>query len=233
MSTDDVTVLDLAALGSDERRTAVQAQFDALAPDDGFVFHAAHDPQPVLAHFQETYPDGFDWWPLERGTGRWRIQVAKTAAETEAPRTVTNLMCADHQRLDRLYGRLYKALETQDLDTSRALLLEFEVGLLRHIAAEEDILMPLMAERCGHRGVKDAAQMHEEHGRIQEAFKNAKTALADATADAFKDATAALTEMRFILEGHNQNEERMLYPVSDLETSANERQDILTRIQAL
>ncbi len=230
MPTIELDTLNLESLSGTNPGDALSARFRDLAPGDAFVLWTETDPEPLLRSLQADALDIVEWWPLERGPVTWRIHIAKVDAGVASPRTITNLLCADHQRLDRLYGRLYKALEAGDLEGARGLLAEFEIGLLRHIAAEEDILMPLTAERCGRRGVQDAAQLHAEHERIQESFALAKAALGNTQ---FQESAAALTEMRFILEGHNQNEERTLYPMSDMETSAKERREILARIQAV
>lgn len=225
--------LSLAALPEPERAAAVAARLAELKPGDELLLVSDCAPDAVLPHLQTAFPDGFDWWPLERGPSTWRVLVQRREADGDAPRTITNLMCADHGRLDKLYGHVYRALEAGHLESARALLAEFETGLKRHVAAEEEILMPLMAERGGPRGPRDAEQMHEEHQRIVSALEEAVSAVALVSPEGAKSAIALLTHMRFVLEGHNQNEERLLYPIGDRETDAAERADTIARIQAL
>lgn len=233
MSSAVLDQLDLRTLPAADHAAVLLEQLDALEPGAGFILLAGADPAPFREQLQADRPNALEWWPLECGPAVWRVHVTRHDGDPAVPRTITNVMCADHQRLDKLYGRIDRALETGNGDAARGLLAEFRVGIDRHIAAEEDVLMPLLAERCQGRWPKDAAQMRVEHQGILAELTNAEAALATRAPDNAGRARTALTNMRFLLEGHNQNEERVLYPLSDSTATPTERADLLKRIQAL
>lgn len=217
----------------DRWEKALLACFGSLAPDTGVTVCGDASPGRVLRSLQASYPNTLEWWPLEWTPGRWRVCMARRDADPVVPRTITDLMVSDHLRLDRMYGRIYRLLEAGDLQAARCKLGEFATGLRRHIVVEEGFLMPLMVSQGRPSAQAESTKLAEEHERIQNELRQAIAAVDDRNSNAAADACAALTRMRFLLEGHNRNEEQVLYPQCEQAVNPDERAEFIRRIQAL
>ena len=119
----------------------------------------------------------------------------------------------DHRRLDAV---LTEALAGEDIDRERYD--AFRRGLLRHIAIEENIVMPLIRERSEN-GFFALQQIHLEHGAI--------AALLVPPPD-----DELITVLRSLLEKHNLLEETQdtLYDVLD-HCARTDHPELLERLE--
>lgn len=234
MDRHDLAPLDLTPLPPDVRGATAAARLEELEPGEGLQLTLNADPADVLHHLQENCPHAFDWWPLEAGPDRWRVHLGKNEDDPEEPRSILDVMAADHRRLNHLYGQLSAAFDAEDLEQSRGRLAELRLGLGRHAQAEEDMLLPLLAAHGGPHGAKDRDSVHEDHRRMSADFAVAQNALDSGGADAIARAREALTDLEGVMRGHHRNEERVLYPVCDKAAKkAGTQAELIARIQAM
>lgn len=228
-----VEVFDACGLEGAKRESAVLERFAALSPGAAVAVCTDADPAGLLHRLQAAAPNVLDWWPLEQGPPRWRIHMGRAEWDGAQPRTLHDLLTCDHVRIDRVFGRLYQPLEDGDIARARAEFGALRLGLERHGRAEEELLLPLIAERGTDRERKDAARSQEEHDRLLEYIAEAAVALEGDGPDAVAAARRAVTSIESVLKGHDRNRERFVYPAADRVTSADERTHLLQQIQAL
>jgi len=223
------TVLDVRPLSPPERHPGIFNTFKGLAPGDSFVLVNDHDPRPLLYQFQNEFDGEFEWWPLERGPEAWRVRIVKR--ETKAvERDVTDYMQADHNRLDIIMNGFQEAYKADRWEEALSLFKEFDLGLRRHIQAEEEVLFPLFEEKTGMTDAGPTFVMKMEHTDIRDFLERITTATEAKESDAAAEATQILTNT---LTDHNMKEEQILYPESDSFLSATEVKDFIRKAQVL
>lgn len=62
------------------RHATIFGALDSIAPGDGLVLVAPHDPLPLLAQIEQRWPDEFAVSYLERGPEAWRLSLARRSA---------------------------------------------------------------------------------------------------------------------------------------------------------
>lgn len=65
------------------RHATIFGALDAIAPGEGMVLVAPHDPLPLLAQIEKQSPGRFDVSYLERGPDAWRLQFLRGAQAGE------------------------------------------------------------------------------------------------------------------------------------------------------
>lgn len=127
-------------------------------------------------------------------------------------RSVSELLGADHLRLDVLLAETKQRLSAGDRAAARARFAAFRSGLERHIVAEEDQLFPAFEALLGPPGMRPTAVMRSEHAQIRRLLAEVAAALEPAEGELPVAELAALTAL---LLAHNGKEERILYPAAD------------------
>ncbi len=221
--------LDVREIAPAERHPKIIASFSALLPGESFILVNDHDPKPLLYQFQAELDGRFDWWPLEQGPDRWRVEVAKRR-DANPERTVTEFLQADHKRLDTIFGRFKEATGTGMWEEAASAIAEFNLGLRRHIRAEEEILFPVFEEKTGMTEAGPTFVMKEEHKEIHNLLDRL------VAGSEMKD-QEVVSEAARLLEGtltdHNMKEEHILYPESDQFMSPAERTAVVKKAQTL
>jgi len=129
--------------------------------------------------------------------------------------TVTGYLMSDHRRLDGLFTACTASVEAGDLEGAARLFAGFRAGLMRHIKIEEGLVFPEFETATGlGRSDGPTGVMRFEHAEI--------IRLLDSIHDLFAgDAPSAAEFERLrgallaVLHGHNDKEERILYPMTD------------------
>ena len=134
-------------------------------------------------------------------------------------RSISTMFDEDHDRLDALF-KSFQTLKRQDFTQAKQAFLDFEIGLRRHVAWEEDVLFPLWERKTGMTTGGPTFVMRQEHREIGEYLEmiHRKVQAQDRASDAEERALADL------LERHNMTEEQVLYPAMDRATSEAERE---------
>ncbi len=124
-------------------------------------------------------------------------------------------MTADHARLDALL----RSAQADDGSVDAGVWAAFRGGLLRHIAIEEKILMPLLRE--AHAELANAEQLHADHARLAKLL-------------ASEPNVPLLDRIRDELATHNAIEEgpNGLYATSDA-AAGDDVDELLSRLRAM
>ena len=72
--------LDARAIPHALRHAAIFGALDDLAPGDGLILVAPHDPPALLVQLQQRSPDTFDIEYLQSGPGVWRLSLIRKDA---------------------------------------------------------------------------------------------------------------------------------------------------------
>ncbi len=223
------TVLDVRPLSPPERHPSIFNTFKSLEPGGSFVLVNDHDPKPLLYQFQTEHEGEFEWWPLERGPEAWRVRIVKRRTKA-VERDVTDYLQEDHRRLDQIFNTFQEAFKEERWDEALAAFREFDLGLRRHIEAEEEILFPLFEEKTGMHDAGPTFVMRMEHTDIRDFLEK----IMNATEARNREETARATDMLVnTLADHNMKEEHILYPESDSFLTPEERRDFIKKAQAL
>ena len=225
----DKKILDVRELAPPERHPRIMETFAGLGPGESFVLVNDHEPRPLLYQFQIEHDGEFEWWPLERGPGAWRVMIEKR--ENQDPnRTVTDYLQTDHRRLDGILERFQEEVNENKWAEASRDFREFSLGLKRHINAEEEILFPLFEEKTGMHDAGPTAVMRMEHKDIKELLDRTLEAAESGDGARTREAKDALI---MILADHNMKEEHILYPESDSFLTDAERTAVVKKAQAL
>lgn len=127
-------------------------------------------------------------------------------------RSVSELLGADHRRLDALLAEAKQRLSAGERSAARERFAAFRSGLERHIVAEEERLFPAFEALVGPPGMRPTAVMRGEHVSIRTLLEEIAAALEPAEGEPPVAQLAALTALLF---AHNGKEERILYPAAD------------------
>jgi len=140
---------------------------------------------------------------------------------SDPPASVAQHFVLDHERLERLMGRVQSALEAADRDLALRRWTEYRASLTAHLEAEEQNLIPGLLLRSQ----RDARVLVQEHRHIRSRMKELDEAMAshEATLESLRDFSDEL-------RAHSLGEERLLYRWTD--SHLDERQRIVA-IEAL
>jgi regulator of cell morphogenesis and NO signaling len=223
--------LDIRPLLPEGRHPRILQDLDSLAPGSDLVLISERDPRSHLHQLQTERGGSFDWSPLEEGPEVWRIRIHRRQGET-AHREVSEYMAWDHDRLDAILVKAADSLAEGDMSGARRFFGEFRTGLLRHIRMEEDVLFPAFEQATGMVSGGPTAVMRMEHREIQRILEAMRAYLdaGEITASGFE---ALRQSLLGVLGEHNAKEEHVVYPMTDHRHTAEERDTIVRKMQAI
>lgn len=213
----------------DLKQEALMA-FDALPPGERFTLRLERSPGALLALFQKERKGQFDWSPTAEGPKFFEVEISRRDSERGSLREVNEALAWDHDRLDGLESRAFKARERGDFVEAQALYAVFAFGLRRHIRFEEELLFPEFESRLGlSSAMGPSAVMRDEHREILECLARIERSIGDAAAAV----ESVRHTLHTVLGNHNLKEEHIVYPGTDEAMSPIERDALVARIQAL
>jgi len=219
--------LDVRQLDPSELHLEILAAFDALGPGDAFVLVSDCDPRPLLLQFQAKRPMQFDWVPLETGPEQFRVEIRRRTSS--GPRSVTEYLEDEHQRLQTLLDEIERLVDARAFGEARAVLAELACGLGHHIDSEHNLIFPVFEAVTGGESWP-TERLRAEHEQI--------VRLVQAVALNIVRRDARSADLVRVLGGffsaHCAKEERVLYPLTDRAACDDrERHAIVARIQAM
>lgn len=139
-----------------------------------------------------------------------------------------------HEALDELFLLHQEAVLGLELPLATRQLDEFARGLREHIRVEEEILLPLYAQRVERIPRAGPELFSGEHERLSEALARFAAALEAFKTKGLKPRGALeYLDQQYIFkhlaEHHNLREEQYLYPLLDQVTAEDERRELLAR----
>jgi hemerythrin superfamily protein len=129
---------------------------------------------------------------------------------------------ADHERLDRLFDDLTNAAEGTDAAALRATWSAFESGLLAHIDAEEEHLLPRLEERAP----EVVLEIREEHRHIRKLVAELGVMV-----DLHALRKETVDELVRSLRSHAAREDRTAYDWADALLDARSRRALETMLE--
>lgn len=227
MATTQPTVV-CHALPAAQRQATVLATFDSLRALESFLLVSNHPQAPVLALLQNERQGLFEWSPLEEGPERWRTEIMRRIG-SRSLREVTEALSWDHDRLDDLEHEAFARREAGDLRGAREAFLIFARGLERHIGFEEQIVFPEFERRSGLGSNEGpTAALRAEHRAIEVFLGQIESSITDSSVPI----AGLRAELRRVLSHHNLLEEQVVYPGTDRLMSADERDELVRRVQS-
>ena len=141
--------------------------------------------------------------------------------------SVTAYLGWDHDRLDEELCSVSSAVESGDFAEAAARYESFELGLLRHVRIEEELLFPVFEARSGFMNGPTAV-MRDEHRQVRTALGIMRRGLHRGDGGAYGD---GLRFLEYVLPDHNAKEEHILYPTLDRLLRPAEREMLVERLQ--
>lgn len=138
---------------------------------------------------------------------------------------IASFMNSDHRRLDSIFEKYQESCVKSPLEAKRYFS-NFRSGLERHIIWEEEVLFPVFEQRTGHDRFGPTAVMREEHRQIKVLLGTIQDNLEKNNFE-LKEYD---TELKSILNAHNDKEEQILYPWIDNVVSEEELGNLFTRM---
>lgn len=223
-----VGTIDVRELPMRQRHGEIFRRFDGLTAGEALSLVTDQDLRPLLYQLQTERPGAFDWVVLERGPGRFRVDLSRRLAA--GPRGVNEFLMGDHRRLEVIVAEAERLARAEQFDASSRLFADFRCGLERHIEMEEQILFPIL-ENGAWGGQGPTSGMRFEHQEIRRLMKGAADAVAEGDAVFF---FGTLGQLKRDLDDHNLKEDRVLSPeVERAFPGVRERDDLVRLMQAL
>ena len=141
-----------------------------------------------------------------------------------------------HRQLDELFFEHQRALMRLKLDAAAQALAEYESGLLKHIADEEELMLPVYDERV-QAPVGGATEIflgeHEKLRQYLSLFKQemAKLRLADDLERRVLFLIDSQHIFKRLLVHHDTREKNILYPLLNECTGASEREVLFSALK--
>jgi len=148
--------------------------------------------------------------------------------------TLTELLEADHARLDGILAQLEKQLAARDIGAVATAHL-FAWGMKRHVTLEDEVLFPLYEKRTGLSIADHVRQIAVEHATVRH-YLGLLVSAADKAmnpktrAEGMDDIDHVRTGLVGVLEEHDAREERLLFPTIDHTLAYVDRPDLLRAV---
>jgi iron-sulfur cluster repair protein YtfE (RIC family) len=209
-------IRDLGQLFETQQDTEVQRVLHALLT---FIHAHFHKEEELLIPLLRKYLTGDEFGTLIEETHKVERDVR--------PSDIKRFMDVDHRRIDRII-EAFSTLKRSDFGKAVALFARGKTGLLQHIRWEEDLLFPAFEEKTNMHDSGPTMVMRQEHAQIKAVLERIDGLLA---AGKLNDCEPVTQELTSTLAMHNQKEELILYPMINRSLSAQERTELLNKMQ--
>ena len=125
---------------------------------------------------------------------------------------LADFFAQDHRDCDSRWATLEGLLDSGDTDAGNQAWREFDDGMRRHFAMEEDILFPAFEARSGMGGGGPTAMMRMEHQQMRGLLDQIGAAMSTGDTEEALDLGDTLL---MVIQQHNVKEEGMLYPMAE------------------
>lgn len=239
--------LEVASLAAAGQRERIFAAFDALAAGQSLelLLGVPDEAAALLSDLQSRYGHGFDWSPLDNRADGLRVLISRRAGE---PRTISDFLGHDHQRLNSYWEEFLQAVDTCQMAYETLFVREkghraaavdrlsqFIFGLRRHIRMEEEQFFPLFEERRKiPAGSGPTAVMRAEHREIEAILRHVEKLLKGGDcANVIQTITGQPVHPSALLRSHDAKEENVLYPMADQLFTQSEKDELCLKMQRI
>jgi len=149
----------------------------------------------------------------------------------DAEHSFSSLQC-EHTNLERIFEKHQRALISKDVPVAFATIVTFESNLKRHIAFEEEVLLPLYKTKGGEVEGGTLPIFQAEHRKLREiAARLARHTDGLYTTPDILGAILELLDEEALFKGlmahHTLREQNLLFPRLDALTAESEREKML------
>lgn len=210
--------VDVRGLSLEERRMAVAKALDELRQGRAVVLLTDRDPRPLLTSLQQMHQGDVDSSISMQAADLFRTEL-KLRSDQREP-TLAEHLRSDHGRIDALLTEMQHLLRVGALAEAEVRFQELGRALSRHMVAEEKILFPAM-QQMTESVARAVPAMLAQHGQLRTLLPELTTAMGKLDLLAIE---ALLPQMRRSLSRHHEDEERLVYPITDWALSPEERE---------
>jgi hemerythrin superfamily protein len=217
--------VDVRGLSLEDRRVQLARALAELRNGHPVVLVTDRDPRPILASFRQMHQSEVDGTIRVLAADLFRTDLRMRGPEQ--PLTLAAHLRFDHARIDGLLTELQHLLRVGALAEADRHFAALDQALSRHMNAEEGLLFPAML-RMTEAVARAVPGMLAEHGELRSLLPELAAALAKQDVLASE---AILPQMRRSLARHHEDEEHLVYPISDWALSPDEQADLIKRLR--
>jgi uncharacterized protein (DUF2249 family) len=218
--------VDVRGLSLEDRRVALARALEELRSGRRVVLVTDRDPRPTLTTFRQMHQGEVDCTITALAADLFRAELQ--LRRPEQPITLAEHLRADHARIDGLLNEMQHFLRVGALAEAEWHLTTLDQALSRHMAAEEALLFPAM-QRMIETVARAVPGMLAEHAELRSLLPELEAALAKQNVLASE---ALLPQLRRSLARHHEDEEHLIYPISDWALSPDEQEDLVKRLRS-
>jgi hemerythrin superfamily protein len=201
--------VDVRGLSLEERRMAMAKALEELHRGRAVILLTDRDPRPTLTAFQQMHQGDVDCTISMQAADLFRATLS--LRETDRKPTLAEHLRADHARIDGLLTEMQHYLRVGALAEAEVRFQVLGQALKRHMAAEEGILYPAM-QQMTESVARAVPAMLAEHGELRSLLPELATAMRQQDVLASE---SLVPQIRRSLARHHENEERLVYPITD------------------
>jgi len=217
--------IDIRGLSLEDRRVAIARALDGLRSGRRVTLVTDRDPKPILTTFRQIHQGEIDCTITVVAADLFRSDLRLRRPEQRL--TLAEHLRADHARIDGLLTELQHFLRVGALAEADRRCAALVSTLKRHMVAEEVLLFPAML-RMTQTVAGAVPGMLAEHGELRALLPELQAALAKQDVLASE---ALLPQVRRSLARHHEDEEHLVYPISDWALSPDEQDDLINRLR--
>jgi len=217
--------VDVRGLSLEDHRAAVARALQELRLGRRVVLMTDRDPRPILSAFRQMHQGEMDGTITVLAADLFRADLRMHRPEQKL--TLAEHLRSDHARIDGLLTELQHLLRVGALAEADRLFAALDQALSRHMNAEEGLLFPAIL-RMTEAVARAVPGMLAEHGELRSLLPELAAALAKQDVLASE---ALLPQMRRSLARHHEDEEHLVYPISDWALSPDEQEDLVRRLR--
>ncbi len=216
--------VDVRGLSLEERRMAVAKALEELHHGRAVVLITDRDPRSTLTAFQQMHQGDVDCTISMQAADLFRTELKLRQAERRP--TLSESLRADHARIDRLLADIQHDLRVGALAEAEVRFEELGKSLSRHMAVEEEVLYPAMTQMT-ESVARSVPAMLAEHSELRALLPELAAGLAKQDMLACE---SLVPRIRRSLARHHEDEERLVYPITDWALATEEQEQLSRRL---
>ncbi|MGD9264390.1 MAG: hemerythrin domain-containing protein [Lysobacterales bacterium] len=132
----------------------------------------------------------------------------------------------DHRDCEARWVDVEELLDANDIEMARAAWRKYEASMYRHLAMEEEVLLPAIDAKGGEADEAVIGIINAEHEQMRVLLEQISAAIQSEDAD---QAIELGDTLLMLLQQHNESEENLLYPMAQ-DLLADEWDDLSTAL---
>jgi hemerythrin superfamily protein len=217
--------VDVRGLSLEDRRAALARALEELRIGRKVILLTDRDPKPTLTAFRQMHQGEMDCAITVLAADSFRADLQLPRPQPQL--TLAQHLRADHARIDGLLTQLQHFLRVGALAEADRHFAALDETLSRHMAVEEELLFPAM-QRMTEAVARAVPGLLAEHGELRTILPDLAETLAKQNVVASE---ALLPQLRRSLARHHEDEEQLVYPISDWALSPDEQKNLIKRLR--